>query len=116
MVIHLSMKNMENIFSFQARTKSCLLWCFTKYRCEFLLLHSRKLCTPIGSWKLNPYLSFTVSAVVELFAYVIVHLILDRIGRKIPYVTFVILFGIVALLSLPVQKFTTKESQSKTFD
>jgi MFS family permease len=66
----------------------------------------------IGSWKLNPYLSFTVSALVELLAYIIVHLILDRIGRKLPYFFFAILFGIVALLALPVQKYLTKDSSS----
>ncbi len=64
-----------------------------------------------GSWDLNPYLSFTLSAVVELLAYIVVHLILDRIGRKLPYCLFAILFGIVALLVLPVQKFMTKDSQ-----
>lgn len=65
-----------------------------------------------GSWKLNPYLSFTVSAIVELFAYIIVHLILDRIGRRIPYVLFAILFGIVALLAIPVQKYATAYAQT----
>ena len=65
----------------------------------------------IGAWDLNPYLSFTVSALVELAAYVIVHLILDRIGRKIPYCLFAILFGIVALLVLPIQGFMTKNSR-----
>ncbi|UJR10527.1 hypothetical protein I4U23_014730 [Adineta vaga] len=66
-----------------------------------------------GSWKLNPYLSFTVSALVELTAYVIVHLILDRVGRKKPYCLFAILFGIVALLAIPVQKFMTKDSSAQ---
>ncbi|CAF1208581.1 unnamed protein product [Adineta ricciae] len=63
-----------------------------------------------GSWKLNPYLSFTVSALVELAAYIVVHLILDRIGRKKPYCMFAVLFGIVALLAIPVQKYMTKDS------
>jgi hypothetical protein len=52
-----------------------------------------------------------VSAVVELLAYILVHLILDRVGRKKPYCLFAVLFGIVALLVLPVQKFLTKDSQ-----
>jgi len=63
-----------------------------------------------GSWDLNPYLSFALSAAVELLAYIVVHLILDRIGRKLPYCLFAILFGIVAILILPVQKFMTKDS------
>lgn len=66
-----------------------------------------------GSWKLNPYLAFTVSAFVELLAYIVVHLILDRIGRKIPYCFFALVFGLVALSIVPVQKYMTKNSQSK---
>lgn len=46
-------------------------------------------------------------------AYIFVHLILDRIGRKLPYCLFATLFGIVAILILPVQKFMTKDSRSK---
>jgi OCT family organic cation transporter-like MFS transporter 4/5 len=67
----------------------------------------------LGSWDLNPYLSFTISAVVELAAYIVVHLILDRIGRKIPYFVFAILFGVVALLILPVQNYVTKGSSAQ---
>jgi len=66
-----------------------------------------------GSWKLDPYLSFTVSAVVELLAYILVHLILDRIGRKLPYCLFAVLFGVVAISVLPVQKFMTKDSSAQ---
>ncbi|CAF3355901.1 unnamed protein product [Rotaria sp. Silwood1] len=66
-----------------------------------------------GAWELNPYLSFTLSALVELAAYIMVHLILDRIGRKIPYCLFAILFGIVALLVLPLQKFMPNETYTK---
>jgi hypothetical protein len=47
---------------------------------------------------------------VELFAYIVVHLILDRVGRKLPYVLFAILFGVVAILVLPVQMLMTKDS------
>ena len=50
---------------------------------------------------------------VELAAYIVVHLILDRIGRKIPYFTFAILFGVVALLVLPVQYYMVKNSTSQ---
>ncbi|CAF0804487.1 unnamed protein product [Rotaria sordida] len=66
-----------------------------------------------GSWDLNPYLSFTISALVELAAYIVVHLILDRIGRKLPYCLFAILFGVVALLVLPIQKFMPEDSYEK---
>ncbi|CAF3703981.1 unnamed protein product [Rotaria socialis] len=64
-----------------------------------------------GSWDLDPYLSFTISAFVELLAYILVHLILDRVGRKKPYFIFAILFAIIAFLIIPTQKFTTKNSQ-----
>lgn len=47
---------------------------------------------------------------MELFGYVLVHLILDRVGRKRPYFMFAIMFGIIALLILPVQKYMTKGS------
>jgi len=67
-----------------------------------------------GSWKLNPYLAFTVSAFVELLAYIVVHLILDRIGRKIPYCFFALVFGLVALSIVPIQKYMTKNSQIQT--
>ncbi|CAF0769462.1 unnamed protein product [Adineta steineri] len=67
-----------------------------------------------GSWDLDPYLSFTISAFVELLAYVLVHLILDRVGRKIPYCLFVLLFGIVAILVLPVQYLLTANSTAQS--
>ena len=60
---------------------------------------------------MNPYLSFGISALVELLAYIFVYLILDRVGRKLPYCSFTVLFGIVAILTLPVQKFMEKDSQ-----
>ncbi|CAF0834845.1 unnamed protein product [Adineta steineri] len=62
-----------------------------------------------GSWDLNPYLSFALSATVELVAYIVVHLILDRVGRKLPYCLFSMLFGIIALLTIPVQKYMPKQ-------
>ncbi|CAF0837598.1 unnamed protein product [Rotaria sordida] len=66
-----------------------------------------------GSWNLNPYLSFTISALVELLAYAVVQLILDRIGRKLPYISFAILFSFVAFLILPIQKYMTKDSNAQ---
>ncbi|CAF2389953.1 unnamed protein product [Rotaria sp. Silwood2] len=66
-----------------------------------------------GAWELNPYLSFGLSAIVELLAYIVVQLILDRTGRKIPYVLFATLFALVALLVLPIQKFMTQNSTAQ---
>ena len=66
-----------------------------------------------GSWPLDPYLSFAISAFVELLAYILVHLILDRVGRKVPYCGFAVLFGVVAISILPVQKFMENGSAGK---
>ena len=38
----------------------------------------------------NPYMSFAISAFVEIIAYIISHALLDKLGRKLPY--FVSLF------------------------
>ncbi|CAF4915895.1 unnamed protein product, partial [Rotaria sp. Silwood1] len=65
------------------------------------------------SWQLNPYLSFGVSAFVELLSYIFVHSILDRIGRKIPYFGFLILFCIVSLLILPIEYLMEKDSKDQ---
>ncbi|CAF0964964.1 unnamed protein product [Rotaria magnacalcarata] len=67
-----------------------------------------------GSWGFDPYLSFMLSATVELLAYILVHCILDRVGRKLPYCLFAILFGLVALAVLPIQKFMNDNSFAKT--
>ncbi|CAF4133395.1 unnamed protein product, partial [Rotaria sp. Silwood2] len=66
-----------------------------------------------GSWRLNPYLSFGVSAFVELLSYFFVHSILDRIGRKIPYIGFLILFCIVSILILPVEYLMEKDGKGQ---
>lgn len=65
-----------------------------------------------GSWDLDPYMSFGVSAFVELMGYIIVHSILDRVGRKIPYISFVILFSIFSFLIIPIQYLMDKNGQS----
>ena len=65
----------------------------------------------LGSWKLDPYLSFSISAFVELLACILVHAILDRIGRKIPYCFFSILFCLVAFAIVPVQNFMEKDGR-----
>ncbi|CAF0749054.1 unnamed protein product [Didymodactylos carnosus] len=66
-----------------------------------------------GSWPFNPYLNFAASAFVELISYVVVHLILDRIGRKIPYCGSVILFSIVALSAIPINIYMIKDSNAQ---
>ncbi|CAF1263887.1 unnamed protein product, partial [Adineta ricciae] len=53
-----------------------------------------------GSWGFDPYLSFTISACVELLAYIAIYLILNRIGRKMPYLTAVFCFVIVSFLTI----------------
>jgi hypothetical protein len=42
----------------------------------------------------NPYISFAISAIVEIIAYVIAHLILDKVGRKAPYLFFLFMAGV----------------------
>jgi hypothetical protein len=46
----------------------------------------------------NPYLSFSLSAFVEFMAYVLTHVILDRLGRKLPYVFFLFSAGLSCFL------------------
>ena len=66
----------------------------------------------LGAWQFDPYLSFALSAFVELLAYVFIHIILNRLGRKIPYCTFAIVFGLLALLVLPIQTFLSADKSS----
>jgi hypothetical protein len=70
----------------------------------------------IGSWLKNPYISFGIAAVVEIAAYIVVHLTLDRLGRKITYCSFVFALALVALLVVPIQMFLPKDSQSIRFE
>lgn len=42
----------------------------------------------------NPYLSSAISAIVEILAYVLTHIILDRVGRKAPYLVFLFTAGV----------------------
>lgn len=46
---------------------------------------------------MDPYLTFTISAIMELIAYIVTHGIVDRIGRKIPYCLFLLLAGLSCL-------------------
>lgn len=43
---------------------------------------------------LNPYLTFAISAFVEIIAYIIAHAVLDIFGRKAPYVISLGLAGV----------------------
>ena len=45
----------------------------------------------------SPYLSFTISAVVEIIAIAVTHAILDKLGRKLPYCGFLFLAGVSCL-------------------
>lgn len=62
----------------------------------------------IGAWLKNPYLSFGIAALVEIAAYGVAHMTLDRVGRKIPYCSFVVALAMVALLVVPIQIFIPK--------
>ena len=68
-----------------------------------------------GSWQFDPYISFALSALVEMFAYIFIHVILDRLGRKLPYCAFAIAFGLLALLVLPVQFVLAERKTSEIF-
>ena len=52
----------------------------------------------------NPYLSFTISAIVELFGLIMIHFIVDRFGRKYPYGFFLTFSGLSCFLII----FTSK--------
>ena len=69
----------------------------------------------IGTWLNNPYIAFAAGAFVEIGAYVVVHLVLDRWGRKIPYCGFICLFGIVAFFMVPIQMYMKKDSRGVLF-
>ncbi|CAF2727063.1 unnamed protein product [Rotaria sp. Silwood2] len=64
-----------------------------------------------GSWLPNPYIAFGASAVVEILAYCVVHLVLDRWGRKITYCLFVVALSCTALLVIPIQIVFPKDSK-----
>ena len=46
----------------------------------------------------SPYLSFAISASVEVFAYILTQMVLDRLGRKLPYCTFLFIGGVSCFL------------------
>ncbi|CAF1160979.1 unnamed protein product [Adineta steineri] len=63
-----------------------------------------------GNWGFDPYLSFAISAFVEILSYIVLHLVLNRIGRKRPYFIAVLCFSIIALLTIPVQNYILKNN------
>lgn len=69
----------------------------------------------LGRWLSNPYIAFGAGALVEIVAYLVVHLVLDRWGRKLPFCTFVFLFGIVSFLVVPIQTLMVKDSPGRRF-
>ncbi|CAF0816976.1 unnamed protein product [Adineta ricciae] len=66
-----------------------------------------------GRWLSNPYVAFAAGALVEIVAYFIIHLVLDRWGRKLTFCGFVFFFGIVAYLVVPIQMFMVKDGQAQ---
>ncbi|CAF1507703.1 unnamed protein product [Adineta ricciae] len=66
-----------------------------------------------GSWGFDPYLSFAISAFVEILSYIVLHLVLNRIGRKLPYFVAVLCFAIIALMTIPIQNLMLKNSQKQ---
>jgi hypothetical protein len=98
-------------------SKSCFLWCFTKYWYEkkeiYIFFDLKK--DVLGAWLLNPYISFAAGAIVEIFAYLIVHLVLHRWGRKVTYCSFVIGFAVFAFLVVPIQILMIKDSHGIIF-
>jgi MFS transporter, OCT family, solute carrier family 22 (organic cation transporter), member 4/5 len=49
----------------------------------------------------SPYLTFLISAIVEILAYLIIQCALDKTGRKIPYIIFLTFSGL-SCLSIPL--------------
>ncbi|CAF1313314.1 unnamed protein product [Rotaria sordida] len=64
-----------------------------------------------GSWGFNPYLSFTISALVEILSCIAIHPLLNRVGRKLPYFIAALCFSIIALLIIPMQNLILKNKQ-----
>jgi len=52
----------------------------------------------------DPYLSFTISAIVELLGLVMGHMVLDRFGRKKPYGISLFLSGVSCLSIIFISK------------
>ena len=48
---------------------------------------------------------------MEILSYIVLHLLLNRVGRKGPYFIAVLCFAIIAMLTIPVQHFMVKNSR-----
>jgi MFS family permease len=53
---------------------------------------------------------------VEILSYIVLHLVLNRVGRKRPYFVAVFCFAVIALLTIPVQNLMAKDDPSKRSD
>jgi MFS transporter, OCT family, solute carrier family 22 (organic cation transporter), member 4/5 len=102
-------KKTENILSIFKSSRIFLLsiilffnWAINNFMFYGLSLKSNDL-------GVSPYLSFTISACVEILVYAVVHLILDRTGRKLPYFVFLFLTGISCLSIVFTGKHETKQ-------
>lgn len=83
-------------------------WGFDPYR---MLMKQLLITMKINWFYWKTLVSFTISACVEILSYVVLHLTLNRVGRKWPYFVAVLLFATIALLTIPVQSFMTKNSR-----
>ena len=70
-----------------------------------------KIEMPLGSWLKNPYIAFGISAVAELAGLSLVHLLLDRLGRKKTYCLFVMSLTVVSIFVIPIQMLLPKDSE-----
>ncbi len=52
----------------------------------------------------NPYMTFAISATVELIAIVITHQVLERFGRKVPYGISMFIAGLSCLTIVFIRK------------
>jgi OCT family organic cation transporter-like MFS transporter 4/5 len=58
----------------------------------------------------NPYINFLISAAVEIPAYALVLLVLNRLGRKIPLCCFMLIAGLALVVTIFIDK---EQVQSK---
>jgi hypothetical protein len=46
---------------------------------------------------MNPYMTFAIAAFVELLSYMLTHFVVDKFGRKYPYLLFLLAAGVSCL-------------------
>ncbi len=87
----------ENILSVFKSYKLCTICCilFLNWIINNFIFYGVGLKS--NDLGVSPYLSFAISALVEILAYILVHLILDKLGRKLPYCGFLFLAGVSCL-------------------